>query len=539
MVTALALHPAERRKVAALMPPAQNDEIVLRPLGGGDGKTLIVPADEQAFVDAIMADLGQPNWRTPLDSRRHSRRYGVDGTLELTQPVHRRFHLVLLEAFCRQPGSPRLDPAKLDSQGLVIRRLGDTARQCWMIDGPKKLGWVDLAGPELDPDPDRRNWTAPTSAGQVAARVLALRGVSTWREEVLPLFPAPPDVCAKMNRTVFYGIVPITSSDRAETSPTVPNYGALDQASDAAMRQHLSEYLKQRPAMSMPRAGAVLDKGWQVLTLDSSTVTDDVRLYAFGIFLQQLMTELGSFDPPGIDSDMVRLLNKILLPMQVDGVGNPISTMPAGDFCQAAAAILVGGDPNNGAGGFTPLTMPWSWPAIDSTLGAALTNEALASLSRQFASVVPGSPKFDGDAERYVVRPFIRVKSHDGCPVKLVWADASEPFRILPWWDGDGPASVIALPDPSDFKKMKPNVAFKVPPSMAGLMGGDPKKTLADGPSGGGVGVFWLCSFSIPIITICAFFSLNIFLSLFDLFFFWMFWVKICIPIPFPKSAPK
>jgi hypothetical protein len=539
MVTELALHPAERRKIAALMPPGAPDEIVLRPLGGGGLQSLIVPADEQAFIDAIMADLNSDNWQTLLDTRRKSRRYGVDGTLELTQPVHRRFHLVLLEAFCSQPGSPRLDPAKLDSQGLVIRRLGDTAQQAWMINGPKKLGWVDLSGPDLDPDPDRRNWTAPTSAGQIAARVLALRGLSTWKEDVLPLFPAPPDVCERMKRTVFFGLIPITSSDRAETPTPAPNYGALDQADDTAMRQHLSEYLKQRPAMTMPRLGHALDPGWKVLNLDGSTGVDDSRLNAFGIFLQQLMTEFAAFDPPGTDSSMVQLLNRISLPMQLDSQGNATSTMPAGDFCRAAAAILIGGDPNNGAGGFNPLTMPQSWPAIDAALGTTLTNEALASLNRRFAALVPGSPKFDGDAPLYVVRPFIRVKGHDGCPVKLVWADPSEPFRVLPWWNGDGPATIIPLPDPTDFKKMKPNVSFQVPPTLANLLRGDPKKTLSSGPSGGGVGVMWLCSFSIPIITICAFLAFGIFLSLFDLFFFWMAFVKICIPIPFPKSAPK
>ena len=41
---------------------------------------------------------------------------------------------------------------------------------------------------------------------------------------------------------------------------------------------------------------------------------------------------------------------------------------------------------------------------------------------------------------------------------------------------------------------------------------------------------------SIPIITICAFIVLNIFLSLFDLFFSWMLFIKICLPIPVPKK---
>ena len=46
----------------------------------------------------------------------------------------------------------------------------------------------------------------------------------------------------------------------------------------------------------------------------------------------------------------------------------------------------------------------------------------------------------------------------------------------------------------------------------------------------------WICSFSIPIITLCAFIVLNIFLSLLNIIFFWLPFLKICIPIP--KSKP-
>ena len=46
-----------------------------------------------------------------------------------------------------------------------------------------------------------------------------------------------------------------------------------------------------------------------------------------------------------------------------------------------------------------------------------------------------------------------------------------------------------------------------------------------------------VCSFAIPTITICAFIVLNIFLSLFDLIFRWMAFIKICIPIPLPKKG--
>ena len=68
---------------------------------------------------------------------------------------------------------------------------------------------------------------------------------------------------------------------------------------------------------------------------------------------------------------------------------------------------------------------------------------------------------------------------------------------------------------------------------MQHLLSGDPLE-LMEGrkPEGNGLDLGWLCSFNIPVITICAFIVLNIFLSLFDLFFRWMMFIKVCIPFP-------
>ncbi len=133
------------------------------------------------------------------------------------------------------------------------------------------------------------------------------------------------------------------------------------------------------------------------------------------------------------------------------------------------------------------------------------------------------------------MRAFIRVRGDPDCPPRLVWSDYSERFRILPWWEGDGPVTKVVLPDIGDLKKIKPNVAFQLPPSIANLLRGDMSK-LKDGEgSTGGLDIAWICSFSIPAITICAFIVLSIFLSLFNLIFSWLAWIKICIPIPKPK----
>jgi hypothetical protein len=152
-----------------------------------------------------------------------------------------------------------------------------------------------------------------------------------------------------------------------------------------------------------------------------------------------------------------------------------------------------------------------------------------------------GQPgRYDERDARYALRAFVRLKPECGCPAKTLWSEYSEPFVIAPWYEGSGAAPVqIALPDVSDpnlLKALKPNVAFLVPPKLQSLFNVSPKDMLdGKGKPDSSVTLGWICGFNIPTITICAFIVLNIFLSLFDLIFGWMFSVKICIPFPRKK----
>ena len=89
------------------------------------------------------------------------------------------------------------------------------------------------------------------------------------------------------------------------------------------------------------------------------------------------------------------------------------------------------------------------------------------------------------------------------------------------------------------IKSLKPNISVKVPPelqqhlnriNMPDLLEGKHTKT--------GIDFGMLCGFSIPIITICAFIILQIFLQLLNIIFFWLPYVRICIPFPKPPSPP-
>ena len=94
----------------------------------------------------------------------------------------------------------------------------------------------------------------------------------------------------------------------------------------------------------------------------------------------------------------------------------------------------------------------------------------------------------------------------------------------------------MPLPDATDrnlLKSLKPNVAFVVPPALNNLLAGSADDLAkGKGEASSTPDLQWICAFSIPLITICAFIVLNIFLSLFDLIFRWMLFIKICIPFP-------
>ncbi|HET9638533.1 MAG TPA: hypothetical protein VFP12_04930 [Allosphingosinicella sp.] len=518
-----ALHPAQRRRIAAMMPDEAPHEVKLRALGNGDLRTLIVTSAERRFVEALFEDLTATDWKARLAAMRGVRR-GTDGVLELSLPIHRKFQLALFEVVCEQPGHPRLDPAKLASQGMVLRRYARSApRLGWVRQGKQALGWKRV-DEKLDPDPAMRAQLHQANAavrGLIAQRNAAL----PVSEEVIDLFPAPPRVCEALRRTVLFGIIPVVGSERSDSPPPALDYSTHEQRAD--FEAHLSGYLRARAPLELPRAGQALDPDWNVLDPIGTAEADRGRLNSLGLFLQQAMVELDALGGGRAANALMKVLAEIRLPTARDGRSQITASVDAATFVRRAGPILIEGAANGD--GFA---MPLDWPRMDSALGARLTAAALACLTARHGQVQTPEGQFDDPADLFAIRPFVRVRGHDGCPDRLVWGPYSEPFRVCAWWDGDGPGTKISLPDFSQLKKVKPNVAFEMPPALANLLKGPPKDLMEGKGSTSGLELGWLCSFSIPIITLCAFICLNIFLSLFDLFLKWMMFIKICIPIP-------
>lgn len=500
--------------------------VIIRPatFANAVGGVTILQRTERSFIPAILNGLKTDQGRSGLASTSIPPA-GPGQNLKLFQPVHQLFTVAVIEVCCDTYGTPRLDPVKIDSCGLVLRRLkvddlGNNVEQAWCKSADTIQGWITLTSvqQDWDPDPTKRPVQLKSGNPEIDLRLSQLHPLRVpMAESVSPLFVAPPDACQAAKRTVLYGVVPLTSTEVSEAAGGPPSFNPDD------VMKTLPFFLL--PANNGRRPG--------VPTANATLVAGDkdrIELAPFVTALVQVKIELDAFGSSSASTAFFAFLNSFSLQ---DGAGKFLANL--GDFLESAATVLL--DKESGSS----VQMPSQWPDFTDADRNNAARLAYACLQARSAGIVGGERRYQDPSALYRLRPFTRVKRSDGCPPKLFWGNESDPFKIAPWYDSAGlPPVRIDLPDPTaDFlKSLKPNVAFSVPPKLFAAMQSDAKSAVQGAGSGGtNLGVTWVCSFSIPIITICAFFVLNIFLTLFDIIFFWMLFVKICIPIPSPKKT--
>lgn len=499
-------------------------EITLQGVGAAAAAgPVILERTEQDFLPALLDRLSREQGLSDV-LKSTAKHRDANGVLRLFQPIHRTFHIALLDVSCLTFGRPRLDPTKIIGAGLVVRRLsvsgaGGEMREAWMQENRLFRGWLPLSNRPLelrDPDPAFRRPEISAGHGEIN-RLLAIQAghAATLREQEAPLFVAPPDICRTTGRTLLYGVIPVTSSELSE-SPTFPTFTEKD------LEDHLHRYLTAGGPRSFPFAGSVLS----VLDPANPALAD------FMVLLKQLAIEFDTFGDTQAARELFAGLNTISFSREKDSI-------KAGDFLKAASKVLL---ERELSGSPASQTMPTEWPKMSEQQATTLAKLVLGTMQTRLAQVGGGQGRFGEEGRRYRIRACVRVKHDDHCPPETIWSDYSEQFTIAPWYENNGaPPVQIALPDVLDknvLKKMKPSVAFALPEGLFNLLQGD-AKSLADGKGGSTspkLGIQWLCSFSIPFITICAFIVLNIFLQLFNIVFQWLLYIKICIPIPGRKS---
>ncbi len=504
-------------------------------------------------VAGVLADLRKPG----LGAIANTLVTQFDESWRFFQPVHRVFHVVLLEAVCDPYSAevdafqPRLDPLKIDSAGLVLRRYALTTRE---LEGWRTLkgipnnsiaklrGWIAIFDDALNQDPDPQRQTAP-AAQRVAAsgipsaiqlkagrpeldrQLSVMQAVeNTYSEQVHPLFVAPPEICQHLGKTVLYALVPSTSRELSEAE-NVESAFDLD-----FVKSHLPPFFAETPATDinpLNRRRRLRRPGETEEFEEEAGTLAEKRDRAYKEILRQLSEEFELLKDLPTSQALLASLNQFSL---FEG----ITPCLAGSALKAAAEQLS-------TAGTIPY-LPAAWGVIDNRVGSLIATRVKAILDRRIQVAIPQLNRFDELDREYSLRAFIRVKTDNGCPPKLWWSDNSPPFTIRRWYENSPvPPVQVALPDliGEDFSQLSPNVTFAVPAGLFNAIDGMTLKDLLDGkkPAGGGPTLDWICGFNIPIITICAFIVLNIFLQLLNFIFQWLPFIKICVPIPVSQSS--
>jgi hypothetical protein len=459
---------------------------------------LIVQRTDANFVQGLFEDLKTTAGRRAL--RDAAERFRAKG-LRLYQPIHRIQNILLIDVACDGYGYPRLDPDKIESCGLVVRRLASDERENplqperlegWFEQSKRVRGWTNFAHAsdlEQDPDGKRRQSLLRSGNVEINRRLISLAGnQSAFSEQVTPAFVAPPEVCEAAGRTLVFAVIPVASLETSETE-TAPQYSA----------QELANLLPTPLRQGQPRS------------LSPDALTTFLRILAF---------ELGLFGESRTEKALFNALDAVIL-----NDGTRAATKLYAIYRDTLEKSL-------------PITTSLAWPAISQSMAAALFNAVAEVRQSRLSNVFPPAPRFEGLKAEYRARLFLRIKNHPECPPALYWSAYSDRFRIAPWYEPSGPPVKIQLPDinKDNIKDFKPNVAFQLPPALFDMLAKTTPKDFLDGKGkeGIGIGVAWICSFSLPIITLCAFIVLNIFLGLFQIIFSWLFYIKICIPVPIP-----
>jgi hypothetical protein len=417
--------------------------------------------------------------------------------LKLFQPVHGNFYLVAASLVCRAPGLPdRAVKAPAETVGFVLRRLGA---------GGGELAWV----------------TAPVKGWQPLAAADALAD----GEEVLPLFPVPFTADGRRRR-LHVGLVPTSSR---ETYQAGPELSPIDVTKEDPRPDEFADRVVQ------PLEGL---RGVAPIPHDQRVEASMFALLDFADFLKkngldfidggapapgQKGYDLYAFlktNPADASSTWLQALQDAWRQRDRVNGENPAPLDRAYDLSNATAAGLdlaaLAGKVKSALGGYSPpadQSSPVDVPKLDPGGGASYR---LRCVYR---------------------RPTCRPPHAD------LLSGPSADFLLAPYFDPDAPSRPVRIPLPVDtsiagLRKFAKSVAFLTSDKLRAQLSGltDPQKVLkGEAASGPNIGLGEICSFSLPIITLCALIVLIVFIFLLNIVFWWVPLFRLCFPIPVKK----
>jgi hypothetical protein len=457
--------------------------------------------DDDNFVDAFRraATAGKP------DALKAAVRVATQGRpLKLYQPAHGRFYLLCAALSCRMPGFPErvVDVTEGESVSFVIRRITAGAEYAWVVDGKSK-GWKPLDGQPR--------------------RVLD-------NEERLPLF----HTTAADKRTILVGYVPTASRELYSISIKDLNSAvALDPVAKAKFPNGIDLRLEELQArFTTPLKKYVA----QVHATPAVSVYMLLDLWEFfDTYLKDVAQALLN---PGSGFTGAKAAAKQQLMTFLAGQtagGGPKLDAALRLVAQKRDALNVADQADAALQQFSNYDLTAA--PIDTT---TLETRVRAALPADETSTVQLPRQGSSPADTYVLRC---VYERPQCTLtSQVVSQPSVPFELAPFFDADAPARPVRIVLPTDvslagMRKFQKGVTFMVSNSLQkkiNRLTGHEQELVKDGTVGpeSDDGLAWMCSFSIQIIFIVAFFLLLMFVIILNICFWWIAFFKICIPIP-------
>lgn len=506
----------------------------------------------------------QPQFSAWQAEETHSRH---DQKPVLRLPAHRAFHLVSCEIICEQTGSPALCPKRITSAGFVIRRVNGGREQAWMLEDGEALGWQEAPTELRDPDIYRR--LCASGVLQKRTEEPAYSG-----EQTHPMHTLGTEDDMGRTRTLLFGFVPLggfyylrnnnatdafdpvsleeISQADAQLLPWPFGYRTASNQSDQTwLKVHSRPVDSGRPAKEMFELLRLLINRYHLgeSNLPANSALENIAGQLW-FFTTALPAELQDIEFTDQNQDKFTPYRKMSLWAYLKacfdkGPDNPLVPWLIN---QETDIDRAGGLDHMGqltklpaTSGSGKLNRHLFMTAADAQnlrelLGQRLRDQALGKIQE-----IP-LPKFgQGVRDIFQIVPFVRFLNDNG-KEQIQWADdhsRSCLFRVAAPFDPQASRpSLIQMPSLADLKRGLAKGASMLTPgdtfdliSALNTKKGATADAVPEDP-GPGLGIQWICSFSLPVITLVAMILLMIMISLLNIIFFWMPWVRICLPFP-------
>ena len=468
---------------------------------------------------------------------------------KLYQPLHQRYYLLTASLVCRMAGFPdkTVAPQNGEKTAFVVRRRISGLEFVW-IEEPVTRQKSANAEPEVVKE---RGWHLRTSE-------------NIKHEEQFPVHGVMVPSQGKQ-RKIYYGYIPVGNRKKYVQPPHVPQrYKDQVQAPDA--EDIIADYNKQlKPQelgmsefrsrivaslVSLISAPSEVDRSAEASFYFLVDLSDFLKTW-----LSPIWEAINSSSPESLHEDgAARSLYEELKSMTIKkDQQNDFGLLKSlREINEYNIKNIVNGDesiPSEKSGKLVYDVKAFSTPGIGRDDVEGLSNYLRDDLSDKVSKALehsnhqPHSPidphrlleAVETDGEPTFELQMVYEYDPD-CPA--VYSDPSRQVTFAAPLDNEAPARPVTIEMPdiglAGMRKSKHGVQIKMPKKLREVVSRLNKGILkGEGLSGKKeIGVDAVCIFSIPIITLCAFIVMMIFMIALNFIFWWLPFLKICLPLP-------